>query len=76
MHAPCPCCTCASLDRLHPREGVQLALISIEVGRRPDRTAPLPDIDAPAVPAAGVSAPKGRSSKPALAAAQPETATP
>ncbi len=38
--------------------------------------APLPDIDASAVAPADVSAPKGRSSKPALAAAQPETVNP
>ncbi|WP_267414721.1 hypothetical protein [Sphingomonas sp. GC_Shp_4] len=38
--------------------------------------APLTDFDAPTVPAADVSAPVGRSSKPALAAAEPETVSP
>lgn len=37
--------------------------------------APLPDPDASADPAANVSAPRGRSSRHALAAEQPETAT-
>jgi hypothetical protein len=36
--------------------------------------AALTEPDAPTVPAAGVSAPQGRSSNPALAAAKPETA--
>lgn len=38
--------------------------------------APLTDLDAPAVATADVSAPEGRSSKPALAAAKPETVSP
>ncbi len=75
MYAPCPRPTCATLDRLFPREGIQLALLPTSSGGAPVG-APLPDIDAPAVPPADVSAPEGRSSKPALAAAQPETITP
>jgi hypothetical protein len=38
--------------------------------------APLTDLDAPAVATTDVSAPEGRSSKPALAAAKPETVSP
>lgn len=38
--------------------------------------APLTDLDAPTAATAGVSAPEGRSSKPALAAAKPETLFP
>jgi hypothetical protein len=73
MQAPlCRCSTCTSLDRMFPREGVQLALLASSSGGAP-AGAPLPDIDAPAVPTADVSAPQGRSSKPALAAAKPET---
>jgi hypothetical protein len=51
---------------------IEEAIASASSGRAPE-CAPLTDLDAPAVPAAGVSAPEGRSSKPALAAAKPET---
>lgn len=68
----CRCSTCLSLDRSFPREGVQLALLATSSGGAPV-DAPLPDIDAPAIPTADVSVPEGRSSKSALAAAKPET---
>jgi len=51
---------------------IEEAIASASSGRAPE-CAPLTDLDAPAVPAAGVSAPEGRSSNPALAAAKPET---
>lgn len=47
--------------------------IAASSGDRPDAI-PLPDSDAPAVAAAGVSAPKVAQSKHALAAAKPESA--
>ncbi len=50
---------------------IEDAIASASSGDAPV-VAPLPDLDAPAVPAADVSAPVGRSSKPALAAAKPE----
>jgi hypothetical protein len=59
-------------DRQHDIED---AIASASLGDAPG-CAPLPDFDAPAVSAADVSAPVGRSSKPALAAAQPETCIP
>ena len=78
----CACPACRALDRAHPGEGVQLRLITSDIpsgnaiasassGDRPE-AAPLTDLDAPAVPAAGVSAPKAARSKRALAAAKPE----
>ena len=54
---------------------IEDAIASASSGDAPG-CAPLPDFDAPAVPAAGVSAPEGRSSKPALAAAKPEHTNP
>ena len=51
---------------------IEEAIASASSGDAPVCAA-LTDLDAPAVPAAGVSAPQGRSSKPALAAAKPET---
>lgn len=50
---------------------IEDAIASASSGDRPE-TAPLPDLDAPAVTAAGVSAPKAAQSKRALAAAMPE----
>lgn len=58
-------------DRQHDIED---AIASVSSGDAPGCT-PLPDFDAPAGPPASVSAPVGRSSKPALAAAKPEPAT-
>ena len=54
--------------RQHDIEDV---IASASSGDAPE-CAPLPDLDAPTVTAADVSAPVGRSSKPALAAAKPE----
>jgi ParB/RepB/Spo0J family partition protein len=64
---PCACPECKQLDRAHPREGVQLRLVPTSLGDRPE-AAPLPDPDAPTVPAADVSAPKAALSRHALAA--------
>jgi hypothetical protein len=50
---------------------IEDAIASSSSGDAPG-CAPLPGNDAPTVPAAGVSAPKGRSSKHALTAAKPE----
>lgn len=50
---------------------IEDAIASASLGDAPG-CAPLPGNDAPTVPAAGVSAPKGRSSKHALTAATPE----
>jgi hypothetical protein len=50
---------------------IEDAIASASSGDAPG-CAPLPGNDAPTVPAAGVSAPKGRSSKHALTAAKPE----
>jgi hypothetical protein len=55
-------------DRQHDLED---AIAASRSGGEPDAT-PLTDFDAPAVPTADVSAPVGRSSKHALAAAKPE----
>jgi hypothetical protein len=57
---PCPCSICVSLDRMFPREGIQLALLTISSGDAPG-CVPLTDPDAPPVPAGCVSAPEGRS---------------
>ena len=54
---------------------IEDAIASASSGDRPVAT-PLPGNDAPTVPAAGVSAPQGRSSKHALTAAKPEIHTP
>ena len=54
---------------------IEEAIASASSGDAPVCAA-LTDLDAPAVPAAGVSAPQGRSSKHALAAAKPEHASP
>lgn len=59
-----------------PRQtDIEDAIASASSGDAPE-CAPLPDNDAPTVTAAGVSAPKGRSSKHALTAAKPETHAP
>ncbi|MEG3167522.1 hypothetical protein U1737_04860 [Sphingomonas sp. LB3N6] len=50
---------------------IEDAIASASSGDAPG-CAPLPGNDAPTVPAAGVSAPQGRSSKHALTAAKPE----
>jgi hypothetical protein len=68
--APCRCPECLALDRAHPREGRQLAL-AISSGERPV-SLPLPDPDAPAVPAAGVSAPMAAQSRRMRSRPQPE----
>lgn len=54
---------------------IEDAIASASSGGAPG-CAPLPGNDAPTVPAAGVSAPKGRSSKHALTAAKPEIHAP
>jgi hypothetical protein len=54
---------------------IEDAIAASSSGDAPE-CAPIPDTDAPAVPAADVSAPRGRSSSEALAAEQPETANP
>jgi len=54
---------------------IEDAIASASSGDAPG-CAPLPGNDAPTVPAAGVSAPQGRSSKHALTAAKPEIHAP
>lgn len=54
---------------------IEDAITSASSGDAPG-CAPLPGNDAPTVPAAGVSAPEGRSSKHALTAAKPEIHAP
>lgn len=54
---------------------IEDAIASASSGDAPG-CAPLPGNDAPSVPAAGVSAPQGRSSKHALTAAKPEIHAP
>jgi hypothetical protein len=57
-----------------PRQtDIEDAIASASSGDRPE-AAPLTDLDAPAIPAADVSAPKAAQSKRALAAAKPEPA--
>ncbi len=69
----CSCAECRALDQAHPREGRQLALISS--GERPV-SLPLPDPDAPAVPAASVSAPMAAQSRRMRSRSKPETQIP
>lgn len=56
----CTCPECRALDRAHPRDGRQLALISL--GEQ-QGLLPLTDPDAPAFPAAGVGAPRAAQSR-------------
>jgi hypothetical protein len=67
---------CYGQEAPDPRQtDIEDAIASASSGDAPE-CAPLPDNDAPAVTAAGVSAPEGRSSKHALTAAKPETHAP
>lgn len=60
-HYPCSCAACRTLDRAHPREGVQLCLLHSS-GDRPDAI-PLTEPETPAVAPARVRKPKAAQSE-------------
>lgn len=73
----CECAVCRSLDRAHPVEGRQLAMVALvpTSSGEPPEALPLPDPDAPAARTADVSAPQGRPVETSARGRQPEQLT-